>query len=158
MIGGINSILNWMSSWHPTDMYFDQYRNGGGGGGCSMQISHLQLLRKLFVYKWSSSLLDNWKTFQLPSEIHDREIARLAPLFSPDTLETVALQHFDASEARVKTFKADRRENTEGFKRDLLTYYVNKGHTRKVAGCIQDFCRRGYQHTHFSKFPKTAWN
>ena len=68
----------------------------------------------------------------MPSEIHDREIARLAALFSPDTLETVALQHFDASEAKVKTFKADRREDTEGFKRDLLTEYRNKGHGRKV--------------------------
>ena len=71
-------------------------------------------------------------TFQLPSEIHNREIARLAPLFSPDTMETVALQHFNTSQATVKTFKAERRENAEGFKRDLLTHYRNKGHKRKV--------------------------
>ena len=58
--------------------------------------------------------------------------SRLAPLLSPSTLETVALQHFDASDAIVKTFKTDRREKAEGFKRDLLTYYMNKGHCRKV--------------------------
>ena len=57
---------------------------------------------------------------------------RLAPWLSPETLEMVALHHFDASEVKVKTLKADRRENTEGFKRDLLTYYINKGHGRKV--------------------------
>ena len=60
------------------------------------------------------------------------EIARLAPLFSPDILETVALQYFDTSKARVDTIKADRRDNAEGFKRDLLTDYINNGHSRKV--------------------------
>ena len=68
----------------------------------------------------------------MPCDIHYREIARLAPLFSPSTLETVAIQHFDTSEAKVKTFKAERREDGEGFKRDLLTYYIKRGHARKV--------------------------
>ena len=58
--------------------------------------------------------------------------SRLAPLLSPETLETVALQHFDTSEAKVATFKADGREKTEGFKRDLLSDYRNRGHNRKV--------------------------
>ena len=47
-------------------------------------------------------------------------------------METVALQHFDTSAARVKTLKADRRDDGEGFKRDLLTEYRNKDHDRKV--------------------------
>ena len=58
--------------------------------------------------------------------------ARLAPLFSPSTLETLSRQHFDTSEATVKTFKPDRRENAEVFKRDLLADYRNRGHSRKV--------------------------
>ena len=69
---------------------------------------------------------------QLPPEIDDSEIALLAPKFSPNTLETLALQFFEISEARVKTLKADNINNTEGFKRDLLTYYRNRGHGRKV--------------------------
>ena len=69
----------------------------------------------------------------MPSEIHDREIARLTPLFSPDTLETVALQHFGVTEAKVNSFKAENIYNVEGFKRSLLTQFRNKpGNTRKV--------------------------
>ena len=71
-------------------------------------------------------------TFQLPPTIDHREIVRLARLFSPSTLETVALLYFDMSEATVKTLKADNIHNTEGFKRELLTVYRNKGGSRKV--------------------------
>ena len=71
-------------------------------------------------------------TFQLPSEIDDREIARLAPLFSPSTLETVALQHFDVLMAEASSLKTSHREDTEAFKRDLLFIFRNKGHDRKV--------------------------
>ena len=53
-------------------------------------------------------------------------------MFSPSTLETVALQYFGVLEAQVSTFKTERREDTEGFKRDLLMNYRNKDHNRKV--------------------------
>ena len=69
---------------------------------------------------------------QLSSEILDREVARLAPLFSPDTLETVALQYFCISEATTSNLKASHRENIEAFKRELLIIFRNKGHSRKV--------------------------
>ena len=64
--------------------------------------------------------------------ISDSEIARLAPVFSPSMLETVALQYFGVLEAQVNTLKTERREDTEGFKRDLLMNYRNKDHNRKV--------------------------
>ena len=73
-----------------------------------------------------------YQLFQLPSRIFDREIASLAPLFSTNTLETVALRYFDTSEATVGNHKAARREDTEGFNRDLLTDYRNNHHNRKV--------------------------
>ena len=69
---------------------------------------------------------------QLPSSIGDSEIARLAPLFSPSTLETVAIQYFDISQTRAETLKEGRTTDKEGFKRDLLTDYRNKGYKRKV--------------------------
>ena len=69
---------------------------------------------------------------QLPASVSDREIAQLAPLFSPSTLETVALQHFDISEATTSSLKSSHRENIEAFKRDLLHIFRNKGHSRKV--------------------------
>ena len=68
----------------------------------------------------------------MPSEIHDREIARLAPMFSPSTLETVALQHFGVSVVEASSLKASHRENTEAFKRELLIIFRNKFHGRKV--------------------------
>ena len=68
----------------------------------------------------------------MQSGLSDREIARLAPLFSPSTLETVALQHFDTSEATTSSLKAAHRENTEAFKRDLLYILRDKGYIRKV--------------------------
>ena len=71
-------------------------------------------------------------TFQLPSSISDPEIARLAPLFSPSTLETVAIQHFGVSAAQASSLKASHRENTEAFKRELLIIFRNKFHGRKV--------------------------
>ena len=69
---------------------------------------------------------------QLPTGIADSEISKLASLFSPNTLETVALQHLGISQAQIDTAKADNLLNTEGFKRELLYKFKNKGHNRKV--------------------------
>ena len=66
-------------------------------------------------------------------EISTSEIAQLAPLFSPNTLETVSLRYFGVPQARVNTYKAKRREDMDGFKRDLLTDYRNTGHNTKVS-------------------------
>ena len=78
------------------------------------------------------ALILPFNVLQLPSEIYDREIARLAPLFSPSTLETVALQYFPIYAATTSSLKAAHRENTEAFKRDLLHIFRNKGYSRKV--------------------------
>ena len=44
----------------------------------------------------------------------------------------VALQHFGVTEAQVGTFKAERRDDMDGFKRDLLQTFMYMGHSRKV--------------------------
>ena len=44
---------------------------------------------------------------QLPSRYSDSQISRLALLFSPNTLETVALQHLGISQPQISTTKAD---------------------------------------------------
>ena len=69
----------------------------------------------------------------------DSENATLALLFSPATIETVALLHFDISEAAIGTLKAEEREDEEGFKRNLLRIYKNKGHSRKVTSTHKIF-------------------
>ena len=56
---------------------------------------------------------------QLPSRIEDSEIARLAALFSPFTLETVAIRYLGVSKADVDNFKFERKDDSDGFKRDL---------------------------------------
>ena len=70
--------------------------------------------------------------FQLPPDITDREIARLALLFSANTLETLALGHFGVSEADIRNSQRDNMGNTEGFNRDLFHRFRNKGYNRKV--------------------------
>ena len=62
----------------------------------------------------------------------DPEISRLASQFSTDSLEKVALRFFRISEAQIKNIKADNLHNSEGFNRDLLHMFKNKGHNRKV--------------------------
>ena len=74
----------------------------------------------------------NWNVFQLPSGMSDSENAKLAVLFSTYTLETIALQHFGVSEATTNNLKAAHRENIDGFNRDLLRIFRNKGRSRKV--------------------------
>ena len=70
---------------------------------------------------------------QLPSEIHTREIARLAPLFSPNTLETVALRFFGISMVQIGNLLIENPYNPEGFKRKLLQIFLYKENkTRKV--------------------------
>ena len=70
--------------------------------------------------------------FQLPSYISNQEIARLAQLFSPNTLEKLALQHLGMTEAEIGNLKATHRENIEEFKREILRIFINRGHSRKV--------------------------
>ena len=62
----------------------------------------------------------------------DDEITRLALLFSPNTLERVALLYFGTSEAEKGHFKANNMGNSEAFNRELLHKFINKGHYRKV--------------------------
>ena len=69
---------------------------------------------------------------QLPSRLNDSQISRLALLFSPNTLETVALQHLGISQAQIGTSKADNLLNTEGFKRELLLWFHYQCGSRKV--------------------------
>ena len=77
-------------------------------------------------------MMNEFSVFQLPTRLADSEIALLVPMFSPNTLETVVLQHFGVSVAETSTLKTSHRENTEGFKRDLLIIFRNKGHSRQV--------------------------
>ena len=54
------------------------------------------------------------RILQLPSRLSDSQISRLALLFSPNTLETLAVQHLGISQAQIGTSKADNLLNTEG--------------------------------------------
>ena len=69
---------------------------------------------------------------QLPSIISDSETSRLASLFSPNTLETLALQYLKISQAQIDTSRADNIHNSEGFKRELLRMFHYRGGSRKV--------------------------
>ena len=69
---------------------------------------------------------------QLPSSIADSEIARLAPLFSANTLETLALGYFGLSEADIGNSQRDNIGNAEGFNRALFSRFRNEGYNRKV--------------------------
>ena len=69
---------------------------------------------------------------QLPFTVPDSEIAALIHLFSPFTLETVALQYLGVTEAEIGTFKAKRRDDADGLKRELLYIFRNRGNSRKV--------------------------
>ena len=77
-------------------------------------------------------IFKNWSHFQFPTTVPDSEVAKLAPLFSEPKLETVAIQHFGVSQAEVDTWKAACGEDKDGFKRKILYYFRNTGHTRKV--------------------------
>ena len=81
---------------------------------------------------------------QLPPAVGDSEVVALTKLFSPQTLETVALRYFSLSEAEIGTFKARWRENIEGFKRELLHIFRNKGHCRKVRNLLYTFRNKGH--------------
>ena len=78
------------------------------------------------------------RILQLPSRLNDSQISRLALLFSPNTLETVALQHLGISQAQISTAKADNLLNNEGFKRELLLMFQYQGGSRKVIR--EQFC------------------
>ena len=89
-------------------------------------VTYLTNLTEWLIVKKSNLL-------QLSPEIHDSEIARLAPLLSPLELEMVALQHFHVLKAEVDSLKAEKIHDIEGFKRGLLTQFRNRtGSTRKV--------------------------
>ena len=69
---------------------------------------------------------------QLPSRVPDSEIVKLARLFSPSTLETLTVEQFGVLQAEIDTFKAECREDKDGFKRKIFYHFRNTGHTRKV--------------------------
>ena len=69
---------------------------------------------------------------QLPSSISNREIARLASWVSPTALEKVTVRYFGISEAQIDHRRGNNLLNSEGFNRDLLHIFQNKGGSRKV--------------------------
>ena len=71
-------------------------------------------------------------TFQLSSNISDWEIARLASLISPFTMVTVVLRYFGLLQAQISHSRRDHTLNSEGFNRELLHKFRNKGGSRKV--------------------------
>ena len=74
-----------------------------------------------------------FNVLQLPLQlsISDGLVAGLAPLFGPNTLETVALQRFGVTEAQAGTWKHSHIDGT-GFKGEFLYNFMNKGNDRKV--------------------------
>ena len=92
----------------------------------------------MFVFIFASNIYSLsrpsiiFSSLQLPEKIHSRELVPLAQLFSPSTLEMVALEYFRISQAVVSTLKAVHRENIEAFKRGLIRIFIYKGHNRKV--------------------------
>ena len=70
--------------------------------------------------------------FILQLEMSDEEITRLALLFNPNTLETVALLYFGTSEAEIGQTRMDCIGHAKAFNRELIHIFLNKGHNRKV--------------------------
>ena len=75
--------------------------------------------------------LINW-TLQLTTGIADSEISRLSSLIGPNTMEMLALGYFRLSEAQISHSRRDNTGNSEGFNRELLHKFKNKGGSRKV--------------------------
>ena len=78
------------------------------------------------------SVFSYFRNLQLPSRISDSEISKVAGLFSPNSLETVAVQYFRVTEAQISNSKVDNVGNSDAFKRGLLQRFKNKGGNRKV--------------------------
>ena len=77
-------------------------------------------------------ILIHFNSLQLPVRISDSEVATLARMFSPNSLETVAIEYLELTETDVDNAKFDNQQNSDGFKRELLFNYMNRGNSRKV--------------------------
>ena len=88
--------------------------------------------RRLQTFSCSNICLSTFCILKLPPRIADSEIARLAPLFTVYSLKKVAVIYFGLSEAEISNSERDHIGDTEGFNRDLLYRFINKGHSRKV--------------------------
>ncbi len=54
------------------------------------------------------------------------QLVRLACNITPDDAETLGLGYLEVKPAEVKTLKSKHRENTEAFKRDIITRWTNE--------------------------------
>ncbi len=60
------------------------------------------------------------------AELPGRQLVLLARNITPDDAETLGLGYLGVKKAEVDNLKSKHRENTEGFKRDIITRWTNK--------------------------------
>ena len=58
----------------------------------------------------------------------NRQIVRLAAALSTSDMETVALGYLDLDEAVLKSLKTEKRDDPEGFNREVLRRWSNMNH------------------------------
>ena len=66
----------------------------------------------------------------------NRQIVRLAASVSKTDMETVALGYLDLDEAVLKSLKIEKRDDPEGFNREVLRKWANMNSTRQQVKVI----------------------
>ena len=61
-------------------------------------------------------------------QLKDDELARLAPMISYQSMQSIALQRLGFTDAEISSLVAECRENTEKFNRQILLKWRNKNH------------------------------
>ena len=68
----------------------------------------------------------------------NRQIVRLAAAISTSDMETVALGYLDLDEAVLKSLKTEKRDDPEGFNREVLRRWSNMNHGQVKVGFFQN--------------------
>ena len=82
--------------------------------------------------------------------LSNRQIVRLAAAISTSDMETVALGYLDLDEAVLKSLKTEKREDPEGFNREVLRRWSNMNHGQVKVNYFQQ-CYVAYECRCFKK-------
>ena len=61
--------------------------------------------------------------------LEDAELAQLAPKISFSSMKSIAIQRMGFTGAEISSLVSEHREDTEGFRRQILTQWRNKNQT-----------------------------
>ena len=59
-------------------------------------------------------------------KLTNRHLVDIAEVISPNDLESIALKYLNISTEKIKTLKAENKENPDALKRDVVRIWANR--------------------------------